>query len=173
MIDLQCSIISLRSAGIRFAAEYLAGDCIFFHQDGISYLYDLASGAVQPYDWERKRLYVSQETAYRQLYPENDFKFASLSSEERESYYRKWMSTYCWDDVITPTSDVLGVILSLASHQVKGDELIKGLKAMGLQMPVGFKIVSLYTGGWRITYQQDNYIEDYDVESFALALLDP
>lgn len=173
MIDLRCSVISLRSVNLRIVAEYLDGDKLLFHRGGFPYSYDLSTGVICYDKWDDTfsfgRTMASAHNALHNHHPSQDFD--SMDDMARAAEYREWVfNDSNLGSILIPTNEVLAAILSLASRQVKGDELIKGLKAMGLQMPKSLKITSLYTGGWIITgYLSDG--EALDVESFANALL--
>lgn len=175
MIDLQNSMISLRSAGIKFTAEYLFGDLVLFHLDAKPYSYDLSIGRVFPHDWETDICHQTLKGAYGEYHPSYMADgFNWLSDEEKIAQLHRWVIDHQDElHLAATTPEVLSVILAFASHQVKGDDLIKGLKAMGLQMPTGTKIISLNTGGWKITFPYKDDIFHSDVETFALCLLDP
>lgn len=174
MIDLRCSIISPRSVGMRILAEYLSDDLIYFHLDGIPYVYNLATGVIEYEEWDKHQLRQGARQAYLEYYHGNPpVEYDKLTSNEKSIEYHKWVSKYLYfKDIIDPTDDVLAVVLAFASRQVKGDELIKGLKAMGFQIPTGFKLTSLYTGGWQIIGPHEGENRSFTVEAFAQLIAD-
>lgn len=60
-------------------------------------------------------------------------------------------------DAISETG--LRLLNTLARHQVEGDEVVKGLRALGWN--VNFKIVKNYLGGWTFPDNDDLTIEEF------------
>lgn len=155
MIDLQCAIISLRSANLTITAEYLNGPYILFHLDGHPQIYDLSSGVVCAYDWEKSGCNMEQilleQLRAKCKYPSE--KYHRMNDHARALMYHDIMIEKV--DTFEVSLPVLATIVTIASRQVNGDELIKGLKAMGFRLPIGIKFTKLYTGGWMITKSDD------------------
>jgi hypothetical protein len=169
MVDLQCALISLRFANLVITAEYLHGDKILFHRGGVPHIYDLSSGVIIAENWELSGcgLESSFRSSLKNRYggTEIDEKWKKMSDHDKALWYHKVMVGKMSEREISMPA--LSFIVSLASRQVKGDELIKGLKAQGLRMPVNFKATRLYTGGWKLEAMQEGVKQVFTAEAFA------
>jgi hypothetical protein len=167
MIDLQCAIISLRFANLTITAEYLEGNSIYFHRFGRPHIYDLSSGTIYADNWEVSGCGMRQviiSSLERRCNGATDM-YQKMSDHEKALLYHEIMTGKMNESFIH--NEVLAFITTLASRQVKGDELIKGLKAMNLRTPERFKVTRLYTGGWKLEGMSKGTVRTFNVEAFA------
>lgn len=166
MISLGCAIISLRFANLTITAEFLVDNEIYFHLNGRPHIYDLSSGVIFDGNWEMSgcgmKKVITEELQNQFLDPSQ---FERMSDHDRACMYQDLVGgQYNAKRIYTNT---LAFILTLASRQVKGDELIKGLKAANYRTPEGFKVTKLFTGGWKLECLEGDTMETYTVEQFA------
>jgi hypothetical protein len=164
MIDLECALISLRFVGLTITAEYLNGDRLLFHHCGYPFILDLRTGAIMNRGWGVNAPGMS-ETVIKNLRVRDDEKrrtYQQMSDHERALIYHA-------NDGLTADSvypDVIAAVGMLASRQVSGDELIKGLKALGLRNRM--KALKLYSGGWELSAcHRDGTWRIHDAEAFC------
>lgn len=167
MTDLQCAIISLRFANLTITAEYLDCDRILFHRFGQPHIYDLSSGTIYADNWEVSGcgMQTAIVSALEKRYSGAIDMFSKMTDHEKALKYHEIMVGKMDEKYIHDKT--LAFVTTLASRQVKGDELIKGLKAMGLRTPDGFKVIKLYTGGWILKGYSDGDLKAFSVETFA------
>lgn len=167
MIDLQCAIISLRFANLTITAEYLEGDSIYFHRFGRPHVYDLSSGTIYADNWEVSGCGMKQVIiqVLEKRYSGAADMYQKMSDHEKALMYHEIMTGKMNESFIH--NEVLAFITTLASRQVKGDDLIKGLKAMNLRTPEGFKVTKLYTGGWKLESMSGGTMKTFNVEAFT------
>jgi len=166
MIDLGCAIISLRFANLTITAEYLVDNNICFHLNGRPHIYDLSSGVIVEENWEMSGCGMEKVITERlkDHYLDPSF-YERMNDHDRACMYCDITRAQYNPKIIYLST--LSFILTLASRQVKGDELIKGLKAANYRTPEGFKATKLFTGGWKLECLKGDAMVTYSVEQFA------
>lgn len=167
MIDLGCALISLKPVGLTIVAEYLDGNFVLFHNQGLPERLDLRTGVIR-LGWtidapDMKALYDKKYISGGMPMDE----FARMSDLRRANDYRRMVHI----DARRVGNGVVAFISTLASHQVGGDELVKGLKALDYDTS-NLKFTKLYTGGWKISQELQDGTHVYTAESVADFLQD-
>jgi hypothetical protein len=167
MIDLGCALISLKPVGLTIVAEYLDRNFVLFHNQGLPQQLDLRTGVVR-LGWtidapDMKAMYDRKYLSGGMPMDE----FVRMSDLRRANDYRKMVQI----DARRVGNGVIAFISTLASHQVGGDELVKGLKALNFDTS-SMKFTKRYTGGWRISQELEDGVHEYTAESVANYLQD-
>lgn len=149
IFGLSNAVVSLKGVGLVQCGVY--DDGFVYCSDARSrewfgYVVDLTTGIIQPAA-EEDRSYCDN------LFVTTDGKLPKFAEQIRSdsfsySYrFQCFTGKYVW---------LTQLILALTSHQVSGDQILKGLRAKGVRLSVS-KLSENYLGGWIIT-KDDHYI---------------
>jgi hypothetical protein len=172
MYDLDCVVANVRAARQPVMLEYLDGNSVFYHDQYVRYELDLLQGVTVP--WRVEQL---AELDFRRecLRLDNEASPARLNSTQRDRVFatkpmnpsmvlkfHKFESSQIKDLETVYDFMTLAFITSVASQQVKADELLKALKFNWGNVPI-IKVVQIYTGGYMLLSEDDHVIEVEDV----------
>lgn len=170
MYNLSDLLVSPRFAGVRLKCESLVGDYIVAEiADSLYYssdynrnlvVFDVKRGVITSmwikhyrppvvktgfYAWcDEEYEFTGYESSYDYFYHHPETKI-EYEAEYQHTIHEEQMN-----------GTQVRLLMALASHQVEGDGIIKGLKAEGFDLDS--KIISNYLGGW--TFQPDLTVEE-------------
>lgn len=165
MYQIPPIVVNLRSINQRFIPVYLASDTVYGQIEGKKQWYELnvVSGLIQTV--EASEVLAKVRTWIEELLITSDgssmpkrSEGAGTDCQGRTSVLAKLHANKLKVEPIqlgfNPTygsvipQDGLRFLAALMSHQVKGDEMVKGLRALGVKVDV--KLQDNYLGGWNI-----------------------
>lgn len=171
MYDLKCVVANVRAAKQPVHLEYLDRDSIFFHDQYVRYEMNLLLGTTVPIG--KERVFSLDFRACCCDLEKDAFKGKLKSTQAEQAAALKPMSSamvYGYHtnevphvpDLKTVRSHfLLAFIVSVASQQVKADDLLKALKLFWAACPIT-KATKIFTGGY-VFWKDDEQLSVEDI----------
>lgn len=162
MYILPRTLVNPRSINLRFETRFLYGDQVYAMIEGkkqwISY--DVRLDTVSLTDFTHVMQMVNNHYAYSTMNSGDSLTVqpsAPITSGRQSVMLKLQLNKASVDEDLLrqlaltlphPSFSGMRFLVALINHRVKGDELIKGLRAIGVDL--GLKLVDSYLGGWII-----------------------
>lgn len=174
MLRLPITLVNPSSIKVRFNTLYLRGDMVYGKlESGKSWIqFDVMTGIMEPIEYSEVRARLMEDkdwmalTANHDCTPSGDASNHSTSGRPsvmskllayREATNQDISEEYA-RSLTMISNEGMRLLVALINHQVKGDDVIKGLRAIGIRP--SFKLVENYLGGWNVTSDKCDCVED-------------
>lgn len=167
MYDLNCVVASVRAARQPVMLEYLDGNLVYFHDQYLRYELNLLHGVAIPISKEQFSQLDFRRECFKLEEEANPVKLSSTQSERvfatkpmNQSMvylYHQFESGKVQDLKHIKDWSTYAFVTTVASQQVKADDLLKALKLSWTNVPIG-KVTQIYTGGYALWSPEDELL---------------
>jgi len=149
IIGLGNAVVNLKGVGLVECGTY---------KDGVVYCNDIHRKQWLGYKVELLTGLIQRASDQEREYCDNVF-FLTEGDPPKYTYWvgqRQYRNTYAYQSFGGDNVWITQLILALTSHQVSGDQILKGLRVKGIKCDIS-KLTECFLGGWVIT-KDDQYI---------------